>query len=275
MGFFSFVGDAISDITDPFTGADKAQDANNAAIAAQREMAGASNQTIRDMYQTGRQDQLPYMTPSLSALPMYQSAVLGSDVEYMDPRYQRLTSFDPDYGTALQQFRSTSEGAPQMLTGALSGIRNKISGQGGAGAATPQLYRTPEGGYTDKPPMLTAKYDLQQDPGFNWRNKQLDRSLRSLGRSNSTYGMQAQADFSGSEYDRSLSRLSQLAGFGQGTAGNVAQQGSSAAGQIAGVNTNLANSLSSLYGKQADLYTNYSPLNLGLNAAKVGAAYLK
>lgn len=232
MGLFSFVGDILGDIT----GANKAQDANNAAISAQKEMAGASNQTIRDMYQTGRQDQVPYMTPSLSALPMYQSAVLGGAVDYQDPRYQRLTAFDPGYK----------------------------QGQ--------TLYRAPDGSVTDKPPVLSANYQLDNDPGFQWRNKQLDRSLRSLGRSNSTYGMQAKADFSGNEYDRSLSRLATLAGFGQGTAGNVAGQGNQAAGQIAGVNTNTANSLGNLYSQRGSLYTDYSPLNTALNAGKLYVA---
>lgn len=254
MGLFDFVADvatggiygAVTGKGFDITGKGAAAEQNQKAINAQQQIAGASNQTIRDMYQTGRQDQLPYMIPSLSALPMYQSAVLGGEVQYADPRYQRLTTFDPEYQQALEQY---------------------------GGDKTMTFYRTPEGTFTNQAPTLTAKYDLQQDPGFQWRNKQLDRSLRSLGRSNSTYGMQAKADFSGNEYDRSLSRLSQLAGFGQGTASNVASQGGSAAGQTASVNSNLANSLSNLYGQRSQLYTDYSPLNLGLNAAKVGASF--
>lgn len=228
MGMFSFV-------TDFLTGAGDAKKENQNAIDAQRDIAGASNQTIRDMYQTGRQDQVPYMTPSLSALPMYQSAVLGGPVDYADPRYQRLTAFDPGY----QQGQT--------------------------------LYRGPDGNIVNQAPTLSANYDLKEDPGFQWRNKQLDRSLRSLGRSNSTYGMQAKADFSGNEYDRSLSRLSTLAGFGQGTAGNVAQQGNNAAGQTANVNTNMANQLSALYGQRGQLYTDYSPLNVAMSVGSVAA----
>lgn len=232
MGFFSSI---LSPIIGDITGQDEALKQNQQAINAQKEMAGASNQTIRDMYQTGRQDQVPYMTPSLSALPMYQSAVLGGAVDYQDPRYQRLTAFDPGYK----------------------------QGQ--------TLYRAPGGSVTDKPPMLSANYQLDNDPGFQWRNRQLDRSLRSLGRSNSTYGMQAKADFSGNEYDRSLSRLATLAGFGQGTAGNVAGQGNQAAGQIAGVNMNTARSLGDLYGQRGGLFTDYSPLNMAMNGAKIAA----
>ena len=235
MGFFSSILSPIKSVLGDLTGQNDALEQNQKAIDAQKEMAGASNQTIRDMYQTGRQDQLPYMTPSLSALPMYQSAVLGGAVDYQDPRYQRLTAFDPGYK----------------------------QGQ--------TLYRAPDGSITDKPPMLSANYQLENDPGFEWRNKQLDRSLRSLGRSNSTYGMQAKADFSGNEYDRSLSRLATLAGFGQGTAGNVAGQGNQAAGQIASVNTNTANSLSNIYGQRGQLYTDYSPLNVALSVGQVAA----
>lgn len=236
MGLFGSLLNPFKNILGEVTGQNDALEQNQQAINAQKEMAGASNQTIRDMYQTGRQDQLPYMTPSLSALPMYQSAVLGGAVDYQDPRYQRLTAFDPGYK----------------------------QGQ--------TLYRAPDGSITDKPPMLSANYQLDNDPGFQWRNRQLDRSLRSLGRSNSTYGMQAKADFSGNEYDRSLSRLATLAGFGQGSAGNVAGQGNQAAGQIAGVNMNTARSLGDLYGQRGGLFTDYSPLNMAINAGKTAAA---
>lgn len=236
MGFFDSVLSPIKSIIGDITGQDDALEQNQRALDSTERMAGASNQTIRDMYQTGRQDQLPYMTPSLSALPMYQSAVLGGAVDYQDPRYQRLTAFDPGYK----------------------------QGQ--------TLYRAPDGGITDKPPMLSANYQLDNDPGFQWRNRQLDRSLRSLGRSNSTYGMQAKADFSGNEYDRSLSRLSTLAGFGQGTAGNVAGQGNQAAGQMANVNANASSSLNSLYGQRGGLFTDYSPLKIAMDGASTYVA---
>lgn len=245
MGFFSSMLSPIKSILGDVTGQKDALAQNERALEEQRAARGESTQTLRDMYQTGRQDQLPYMIPSLSALPMYQSAVLGGDVQYADPRYQRLTTFDPEYQKALEQY---------------GGDKNM------------QFYRTPEGGYTNQAPVLTAKYDLQQDPGFQWRNKQLSRSLRSLGRENSSYGFEKMADFSGSEYDRSLNRLATLAGFGQGTAGNVAGQGNQAAGQIAGVNTNTANSLGNLYSQRGSLYTDYSPLNTAMNVAKLYAA---
>lgn len=218
------------------SGGGEAKDQNQAAINAQRDIAGASNQTIRDMYQTGRTDQRPFITPSLSALPMYQSAVLGGPVQYSDPRYQALTAFDPGY----------------------------VQGQ--------TRYRAPDGSIVDKAPMLTANYSTEGDPGFQWRNRQLDRSLRSLGRSNSTYGMQSKADFAGNEYDRGVNRLATLAGFGQGTASNVAAQGNQSAGQQASVNSNLSNSLSSLYKDRSNLYQEYSPLNMALNAGKLYVA---
>lgn len=219
------------------SGKDDALEQNQAAINAQKEMAGASNQTIRDMYSTGRSDQLPFIAPSLSALPMYQSAILGGPVNYADPNYQKLTSFDPGYVAGKDQ------------------------------------YRAPDGSIVDRAPMLSAEYQVQNDPGFKWRNQQLDRSLRSLGRSNSTYGMQAKADFAGNEYDRGVNRLATLAGFGQGTNSNVAASGNQAAGQIAGVNTNTANSLGSLYSQRGGLYTDYSPLAIGMGVASVGASY--
>jgi len=229
------------------TGKGAAANANKAAISAQKEMAGASNQTIRDMYNTGRTDQLPFITPSLSALPYYQSAILGGPVQYQDPNYQRLTSFDPEYKAGSTQ------------------------------------YRAPDGSIVDAAPMLSAEYNPQESPGYQWQlqqgQKQLDRTLRSLGRSNSTYGMQQQGNFiqnlNANEYDKGINRLATLAGFGQGTNANVAGSGNQAAGQIAGVNTSTANSLGNLYSQLGSLYTDYSPLNLGLNAAKVGAAFLK
>ena len=262
MGLFDAIDSFLG-----LSGKDDALEQNQNAIDAQKEMAGASNQTIRDMYSTGRQDQMPFITPSLSALPMYQSAILGGPVEYSDPRYQRITSFDPDYAAAMS---SVYGDRPAQSGSVFANLRNP-SAQGTR--PTLQLYRAPDGSYTDKPPQMTAQFNLQEDPGFQWRNKQLDRSLRSLGRNNSTYGMQAKADFAGNEYDRGVNRLATLAGFGSGTNSNVAASGNNAAGQIARVNTNAANSLGNLYTARGGLYTDYSPLAIGLGVASAGAAY--
>ena len=253
MGFFDYVADistgglygAVTGKGFDITGKGEAAEQNQNAINAQKEMAGASNQTIRDMYNTGRSDQRPFITPSLSALPMYQSAILGGPVSYADPNYQKLTSFDPGYVAGKDQ------------------------------------YRAPDGSIVDSAPMLSAEYQPQESPGYQWQlqqgQKQMDRTLRSLGRSNSTYGMQQQGNFvqnlNASEYDKGINRLANLAGFGQGTNSNVAGSGNSAAGQIAGVNTTTANSLGNLYGQRGSLYTDYSPLNMGLNAAKIGAGF--
>lgn len=247
MGLFSFVGNALSAITDPLTGAGAAKDQNQAALNAQREMAGASNQTIRDMYSTGRTDQMPFINASLSALPMYQSAITGQAVNYVDPTYTRLTPFDSGY----------------------------VPGQA--------KYRAPNGTIVDKAPMVSSKYNMQESPGYQWQlqqgQKQLDRTLRSLGRSNSTYGMQQQGNFiqnlNANEYDKGINRLATLAGFGQGNVSNVANSGASAANQIAGVNTNTANSLGTLYAQRGGLFTDYSPLQIGLDAAKVAMAGAK
>lgn len=231
MGLFGFVDNLLG-----LSGKSDALKQNQNAINAQKEMAGASNQTIRDMYNTSRTDQSPFINASLSALPLYQSAITGQSVNYTDPNYTRLTPFDAGY----------VQGATK--------------------------YRAPDGSIVDAAPQMSTKYDVQEDPGYQWRNQRLDRSLRALGRSNSTYGMQARADFNGSEYDRSVNRLASLAGFGQSNVGNVASSGNSAANQIAGVNTSTANSLGNLYGQRGSLYTDYSPLNLAMNGAKLYAA---
>jgi hypothetical protein len=236
MGLFDFALSPFKSVLGDLTGQSDALEQNQKAIDAQKQMAGASNQTIRDMYSTGRSDQMPFINASLSALPLYQSAVTGQPVNYTDPSYVKLTPFDKGY----------VQGADK--------------------------YRAPDGSIVDKAPQMSTKYDLQQDPGFQWRNQQLDRSLRALGRSNSTYGINAKGDFSGNEYNRSLGRLSQLAGFGQSNVGNVAASGNTAANQIAGVNTSTANSLSSLYGQRGGLYTDYSPMNMALNFGKAAAA---
>lgn len=246
MGLFSFITSPISSVMGDLTGANQAADATNQATQAGRETAAASNQTIRDMYSTGRQDQLPFLTPSLSALPMYQSAVLGGPVQYQDPNYQRLTAFDPGY----------------------------VQGK--------NTYRGPDGTLTDQPPMLTASYNFQASPSYQWQKEQglkdLGRSLRALGRSNSTYGMNARGRFlnelNANEYNTGLNRLASLAYGGQGTASNIAASGGNAAGQTAGVNANLSNLVSHNASRLGDLYTNYSPLNMGLNIAKVGAAFI-
>lgn len=271
MGFFDFAGDIVGDILDPITGKSDALNQNKKSMESTERIAGASNQTIRDMYSTGRQDQLPFVTPSLAALPYYQSAILGGPVEYQDPRYLRMTSFDPDYQQANSQWQQNN---PQPV---VNGPDGKPLAPAGV-----QLYRTPEGGYTDKPPMLSATYNPQTNPAYQWQldqlNKNSRRTLASLGRSNSTYGMNARNDaqmaLTGNEYEKGINRLATLAGFGQGTSGNIAQSGTQAAGQTAAVNSNASNSLNNLYTQRGGLYTDYSPLAVGMDLASVGAKFL-
>lgn len=78
-------------------------------------------------------------------------------------------------------------------------------------------------------PNTGKTWTPETSPAYQWQKQQgeqnLSRSLRALGRSNSTYGMNATGDFNrnlaGAEYQNQLARLADLSNIAQGGASDL------------------------------------------------------
>jgi len=209
------------------------EDAADTAAGAQRDAASQASATQRYIFNEQKKLNAPYQTPGLAALPQLQAAILGGPVSYLPEGYESLktsdvaaenlaekrkllTTFDP-------HFNDSTFWAPwsQENPNRLSAMANKYDeGQ--------TWYRGPNGELTNVDPTKTVEaYQPTKTPAYEWQlgenTRNLDRTLRSLGRSNSTYGLRAMSDMqsglAAGEYDKGIARLSGLVDIGQRSAG--------------------------------------------------------
>lgn len=137
-------------------------------------------------------------------------------------------------------------------------------------------------------PMANGKtWSPTETPAYQWQQQQQDknlgRTLRSLGRSNSTYGMNVRADanrnLAASEYDRQLNRLASLTDVARGGAaslGNASSNYGNTAGNISltsgenQANAALASGLMNINNANQNTRNLYSLADLGLKAWNTG-----
>lgn len=217
----------------------------------------------RDIYNYQRNIAQPFYAGSLPAYYSLLSAVTGQPQNYADPNYMQLDS------EQLKNLNAAARKANPSLQSDVYDI-NK------------QWYRGPNGEITSTPPQMTAPvWSPTETPAFKWQQSQqekyLGRNLRTLGRQNSTYGMDALAkagqNLYASEYDKQLGRLADLTNISRGGASTLANAaagyGSGAGGNLITMGNNAANAtLAGGMLKQNSLYNNMNTMgsmgNLGL-----------
>lgn len=140
---------------------------------------------------------------------------------------------------------------------------------------------------TGKPGPDGKVWTPTESPAYQWQQQQMEkntgRTLRSLGRANSTYGMNVMADqnrnLAASEYDKQLGRLADITNIARGGASSLtgasSTYGTNAATNITNSANNQANaSLSGGLMNQNNIYNNQQNLmslaNLGLKAYQGG-----
>lgn len=103
---------------------------------------------------------------------------------------------------------------------------------------------------------LTAPvWTPQENPAYKWQQQQMEkntlRSLRALGRSNSTYGMNALTEgnrnLAATEYDKQFGRLADLANVARGGASSLAGSSSQFANNAGNIITNSGENQANAY----------------------------
>ena len=140
---------------------------------------------------------------------------------------------------------------------------------------------------TGKPGPDGKVWSPTETPAYQWQQQQMEkntgRTLRSLGRANSTYGMNVMGDqnrnLAATEYDRQLGRLADLTNIARGGASSLTGASSTYGANAANTAVNSANnqanaSQSGGLMNQNNIYNNQQNLmslaNLGLKAYQGG-----
>lgn len=273
---------------------DDPADAANAAISAQTKASDSAMQLQRDQFNYQKSLQDPFFQGSLPAYYSLVGAITGQPQSYVDPNYTQLSKAQVAEDILGKITSGTVKPTSDVWIDpgenrqdALNRIMNDPAFK--SQFETPQ-YMGPNGQITGQAPMIQAKaFNPTETDAYKWQQSQMEkntgRTLRSLGRANSSYGMNVMADqnrnLAASEYDKQLGRLADLTNIARGGASSLAQASTgytNAAGQnMINQGNNLANS--SLAGgmlKQNSLYNNQSNLaglaNLGLKGYDYGKA---
>lgn len=260
---------------------DAIKDGNNK----QKSASDAAMKLQREQYEYQKSLSDPFFKASLPSYYSLVDAITGQRQTYADPNYTKLSADDirAENYRDLQSRRNSKDAmfgrySDKDLTKALDRNPTLL-----AYDPTKTYYRDPQGNITTQPPpmMQSQAFNPTETDAYKWQQSQMEkntgRTLRSLGRANSTYGMNVMADsnknLAASEYDKQLSRLADLtniarggssslasasAGFSTGAGNNLTQQGNNAANASLGIG--MANQ-NKMYNSQQSMN---SLANLGL-----------
>jgi len=189
--------------------------AGQTALNAQLAGANTAGQLNREQFEYQKLLNEPFYNKGLSAFNQYNSAVTGE--KYIDPNYHKLTR---EEGDALNYAYRERMGIPWDASNGGQTTYNGMPVNDPLIAA----YRGPDGTYTGQPPVIS--WTPTESPAYKWQqeqaNKNNSRTLRALGRENSSYGMgeqfKTQQNLAASEYDRQLGRLADMTNIARGGA---------------------------------------------------------
>ena len=232
-----------------------ANKAANAASDAAKLQSSASSDALRlesDQFEYQKQLNEPFYNMGLPAARDYASAITGKPQSYADPSYQRMSD-DEIYALNRRDIQDRYAGQ------SIGNLDKFLADRPKENKYDPlkTYYRGPDGTISDKaPPTLTSEaWQPEETNAYKWQQNQMEkntsRSLRAMGRYNSTYGMDAitkgNRDLASSEYDRQLGRLSDLTNVARGGASSLSalsgQYANNAGNNIVAAGNNQANSM--------------------------------
>ncbi len=257
---------------------DDPQNAINKGIDQQTAASNRALNLSEQQYAYEKKLQEPFYNGGLQSFGTLAATINGKPFQYNDPNYTELTQSDLD---GLSNEWIKKQGLPDPRQHDYRTTPELLAGNpyGNKGA---KFYRGPNGEITDKPPQVTAQaFNPAETPAFKWQAQQQDqllgRNLRSLGRQNSTQGMNAMGvaknNLIASEYDKQLGRLADMTNIARGGASTLAGASSNfstqagnnlqAAGANA-ANASLAGGMLSQQQGQNSTQNLYGLANLGM-----------
>jgi hypothetical protein len=226
----------------------------------------------REMNQQATSEFKPFRNSGLSALPYYQSAILGGPVEYDDPNYQAIDSGEIE--SLNNRYLQEGKDAAYFMGKDANFLNKHRALIPGSNLYDPlkKYFRAPDGSITTSVPKLSATYNHEESPAAKWLTQQgtqaLNRSLASRGLSGSGQAATGLANLRtgimAQDYDKSLARMGSLVDIGRGAATSTA-----AASQNLG--TNLSNLYTGVGAANANAAMNAGQARAGLYSGIAGA----
>jgi hypothetical protein len=268
---------------------ENAADAAGDAAGQQGQASAAALQLQRDQFNYQKSLNEPFYKGSMPAYYQYLSAVTGQPQSYVDPNApgaKTLTDQEiqaANIAAIKQQFPDWTDNMIAIGLKRGEGLPYQMGGT---------YYRDANGGISTEAPASAMKstgvWTPTETPAYAWQqeqaNKNNSRTLRALGRENSSYGMgeqfKTQQNLAANEYDKQLSRLSDLTNVARGGASTLTQGGNAystdAANNLINSGNNQANAtLAGGMMQQNNLYnaisTGMGVLNTGLKAYNAGS----
>lgn len=257
--------------------ANKSANAAKDASKTQAESADRALEFEQEQFEYQKRLNEPFYNMGLPAAYQYASAITGQPQTYADPRYQQLTEDE------VADLNSTAVSAP-VGQGTLSRMMSRSQPAAPKYDTAKKWYRGPDGQIVESTPTVTTgPWTPQETEAYKWQQQQMEkntsRSLRAMGRYNSTYGMDAitkgNSNLAASEYDKQLGRLADLTNVARGGASSLSsmagQFANSASNNIINSGNNQANATLAGGMMQANAINNgvsglYSLANMGLQA---------
>lgn len=282
---------------------DDPADASKAAINAQMSAEDRRARLAEEQFAYQKSLSDPFFKASLPAYYSLVGAITGQPQSY-DPyayndAYTKLTPEEARNLASGYEYTTVAEhGKPHgYMKNAKTGEMIKLSNATpdaqswlkSMGITAPQFdanktyYRDQAGNLVEGKMQTAAPFNPTETDAYKWQQSQMEkntrRSLRSLGRENSTFGMNAIGDqnrnLAATEYDKQLGRLADLTNIARGGSSALAGASAGFSNQqqqgISNMGNNLANAnLAGGMLKQNSLYNNQSNLgslaNLGIKA---------
>jgi hypothetical protein len=226
----------------------------------------------REMNQQSAAEYRPFRNSGLSALPYYQSAILGGPVEYDDPNYQAIDSGELE--SLNNRYLQEGKDAAYFMGKDANFLNKHRALIPGSNLYDPlkKYYRAPDGSITTSVPKLSATYNHEESPAAKWLTQQgtqaLNRSLASRGLSGSGQAATGLANLRtgilASDYDKNIVRMGNLVDIGRGAATNTA-----VATQNLGIG--LSNLATGVGNANVDAINNASKARAGLYSGISGA----
>jgi len=272
-----------------YMASENSADAAGAAADQQAQSSAAALGLQRDQFNYQKSLNEPFYKGSMPAYYQLLSAVTGQPQSYVDPSAPGAKTLTD------QEIRNANIAAIQKQfpdwtdTQIAIGLKHpeNLPYQYGT-----DYYRDASGNITTQAPASAMKstgvWQPTETPAYAWQqqqaNKNNSRTLRALGRENSSYGMgeqfKTQQNLAANEYDKQLSRLSDLTNVARGGASTLTQGGNAystgAANNLINSGNNQANAtLAGGMMQQNNLYnaigTGMGVLNTGLKAYNAGS----
>ena len=224
----------------------------------------------------------PFYNASLPSYYQLVDAISGKRQRYLDPN-NPLAQGLSEQDLRAANIQAIMKARPDLSEGEVVSAMEKYP-EGVPYQSGTTYYRDASGNITTQAPQgaysTTEAFNPTETSAYKWQQQQANqnnsRTLRALGRENSSYGMgeqfKTQQNLASAEYDKQLGRLADLTNIARGGASSLASAGNNYANTAGGMLINNGNNQANatLAGNQIQQNGLYNGIQSGMSLANLG-----